>query len=328
MDAREQQAREILEEMGINPDVYWGRDSAQGAFSKKAEMTAQERRAQNLADRVAKASGFGGETVRQALESGIKITFADGLGNQEGCFTQTLHNGYFPSDKKIVLNAGLADEQLMTALVRLARVSRQSETVDPQMTMHGAIMTARAKAADAKACEAAAAYEMRLTEPKAYQAFFDKNMLIAGAYYYAVQETGNEMKALNRTAKAWYDDSKKVAASDEAVFDCMTASGLETPDAFCSDLSVSRLSDVFSYRGSFYMEKDFLRSGKAGFVTENQAKRIENIEKSHKQTFEGKNPEKIRTSADAFYVRRQDGTVRPPQKPASVFARLSARFGR
>lgn len=328
MGAREEQARGILKEMGVDPDKYWQTKSPKEVFSKKPEMTAEEKRARSLAERVANASAFGGEALREALDDGVKIVFSDNIGKQDGFFTQKEHKCFLPSDKKIVLNSRLPDEQLMTGLVRLARLSQDGEALSPRMTMHGAIMTARAKEAGAKAYEAAAAYEMRLTEPDAYQSFFEKNLMVAGCYYYAIRDTQNESDALRRTAKAWYDVSNRVQAFDETVFDYMTAAGTEDRDAFCMDVSASRLADVFSYRGVPYMDKDFLRSGKANFVTENQAARIENIEKNHKQVFEGKYPEKVRTSADRFYVRKENGTVRPPQKPASVLTKLSAHFGR
>lgn len=323
MDAREEQAREILEEMGINPDQYWPKKTPKESFSKKPEMTADERRARSLTERLAKASPFGGKVVERALERGMNIVFSDEMGKQAGTCTQKNVR-----DKEIVLNSRLPDEQLMTAMVRLARYTEQGLAVNPQMTMHGAIMTARAKEADAKAYEAAAAYEMRETEPAAYQSFFEKNLIVAGCYYYAMRDTKDEGDSLRRTAKAWYDVSNRVRALDETLFDYMAAAGAENRDAFRMDVSASMLADVFSYKGVSYMEKRFLTSDKANFITENQAARIENIEKNHRLMFYGKNPEKGQSSAGHFYVRKENGAVCPPPKPVSVFARISAHFGR
>ena len=70
MDAREEQAREILKEWNINPDQYWPKE----AFS--SEKQDDQTRAANLVDRVKKASEFAGTVVEHALNNGTRIVFA------------------------------------------------------------------------------------------------------------------------------------------------------------------------------------------------------------------------------------------------------------
>lgn len=323
MDAREEQAREILKEWNINPDQYWPKE----AFS--SEKQDDQTRAANLVDRVKKASEFAGTVVEHALNNGTRIVFSQELSHTDGFYTQKGQDSLAPYDKKIVLNAHLSDERLMSTVVRLARQAEQRTDLSPQMTMHGAVTTARAKAADAKAVEAAAAFEMRFSEPKAYQAFFENNMLIAGCYYYAMQEKNDMSHALSYAAKTWYDrPAKQMEAFDNSVINAMCSAGMGDGNAFAFDVSASSLRDIFSYAGTSYMDKAFLSGVKANGIGETLAAKIERIEKYHKKEFKGKDPQKTRTSADRFHVVRKDGTVRFAQNNLSVMNRLSACFGR
>lgn len=140
MDAREEQAREILKEWNINPDQYWPKE----AFS--SEKQDDQTRAANLVDRVKKASEFAGTVVEHALNNGTRIVFSQELSHTDGFYTQKGQDSLAPYDKKIVLNAHLSDERLMSTVVRLARQAEQRTDLSPQMTMHGAVTTARAKA--------------------------------------------------------------------------------------------------------------------------------------------------------------------------------------
>ena len=290
------------------------------AFSQKATLTSN--RTQLLLDRLKKASVFARQIVDQALAGGTEIVFSPELGNIEGVYTQKEQE----HSKKIVLNAQMSDERLMSSLVRLARYAQQKGVLDPKMTMHAAVTTARAKAADAKAVEAVAAYEMRFTEPKAYQAFFENNMLIAGCCYYTMRETKNISEALCRTAKSWYDRS--IQNFDNNVIDVMFSKGMGDREAFKNNVSVEKLCNIFSYSGCSYMNPDFLSGVKANGISESMASKIERIEKYHKQAFQGKNADKIKTSADNFNVIRTDGTVRSAQRRNSVLDKLSKSVGR
>lgn len=231
-----------------------------------------ERRVQNLLDRLGRASEFGAQTVETALKCGTEIVFSDGLGKAEG--------GFVPADadggNKIVLNAAMNDARLMLALVRLSRTAQQTENVSAQMSVRDAVMTARAKTADAVAHEAAAAYEMRSTDPEAYQAFFNKNMKVAGCYFYTRHESGNVAKAMNRAVEAWYDCPEKVAAADESVITRMAGTAEKVAS---SEMKPERLAKIFTHDGAPYVTAAFLKSEKACFLSESQKDRIGNIEK-------------------------------------------------
>lgn len=233
---------------------------------------ADERRVQNLVDRLERASEFGAKTVEAALKNGAEVVLSDGLGKAEGGVIPAGENG----GAKIVLNAAMPDARLMTALVRLSRTARQTENVSAQMPVRDAVMTARAKTADAVAHEAAAAYEMRLTEPEAYQAFFNKNMKVAGCYFYTRHESGNVAKAMNRAVEAWYDCPEKVAAVDESVITHMAAAAEKGASPA---MNPERLAKIFTHDGTPYVSAAFLKSEKACFLSDNQKDRIGNIEK-------------------------------------------------
>lgn len=233
---------------------------------------ADERRVQNLVDRLERASEFGAKTVEAALKNGAEIVLSDGLGKAEGGFVPAGENG----GNKIVLNAAMPDARLMTALVRLSRTAVQSENVSAQMPVRDAVMTARAKTADAVAHEAAAAYEMRSTEPEAYQAFFNKNMKIAGCYFYTRHESGNVAKAMKRAVEAWYDCPEKVSAVDKTVITYMAAAAEKDVSPA---MNPERLAKIFTHDGVPYVSAAFLKSEKAASLSESQKDRIGNIEK-------------------------------------------------
>ncbi|MGN1080370.1 MAG: hypothetical protein ACI4TE_09395, partial [Alphaproteobacteria bacterium] len=165
-------------------------------------------------------------------------------------------------------------------------------------------------------------------EPKAYQNFYKNNKPIADDYFYAMQEKNDISYALSRAAKSWYDRTpEQMELFDRNVVAAMSSEGMGDCHAFAVNVSAGALCDIFSYYGS-YMDKAFLSGKKANGIGEELASKIERVEKYHKNKFQGKNPNKVKTSADRFYVMSKDGTVRPPQKPASVIERLSAYLGR
>lgn len=319
MDTVGQQARKTVAEQMIRSN----KNRMQEIFSRKE--TQKTDRADTLLDRLRKASDFAGQVVGQALNDGAEIVFSRELGNVDGFYTQK-EQGF---SKKIVLNAQMSDERLMSSLVRLARYAGQKVVLDPQMTMHAAVTIARAKTADAKAAEAVAAYEMRFSEPDAYQAFFESNMLLAGCCYYAMQGTKNVSRALCNVAKTWYDRPvQKMEGFDNNVINAMCAKGMGNKAAFKNNVSLETLRGIFLHAGQSYMETDFLSGVKANGISENMAAKIERIEKYHHQAFDGKNSENITTSAGRFNVICANGTVRPTQKRLSVSGQFSRSAGR
>lgn len=240
------------------------------------EKTTDENRAKALVDRVANASAFGAKVVDAALNRGTEIVFSDSIGKKEGGVLLPDGGGA----KKIVLNANMPDARLTTALVRLSRTAARDDEKLRQMSVKSALLTARARTADAVAHEAAAAYEMRSSDPEAYQAFFDKNTKIAGVYFYTRHESGNEAKAMGQAVRAWYDSPEKVAACDESVMTYMIKTRNEkTADA---ETSPEKLEKVFDHNGKSYVERGFLQSPKAAGLSGDLAARAANVEKIRK----------------------------------------------
>lgn len=236
------------------------------------EQSGGKNRAKNLVDRVANASAFGAEVVEAALKSGAEIVFSGSIGKKEGGVL-LLGDG----TKKIALNANMTDARLTTALVRLSRTVMQGGERLQQMSVKSALLTARARTADAVAHEAAAAYEMRSSDPEAYQAFFDKNTKIAGVYFYTRHESGNEAKAMEQAVRAWYDSPEKVAASDEAVMTYMIKTRHEKAAGI--EMSPEKLEKIFDRDGKSYVGRGFLQSAKAAALSDDLAARAANVEK-------------------------------------------------
>lgn len=237
------------------------------------EKTTDENRAKILVDRVANASAFGAKVVNAALNGGAEIVFSDSLGKKEGGVLSPDGAGA----KKIVLNARMPDARLTTALVRLSRTAARDGGELRRMSVKSALLTARARTADAVAHEAAAAYEMRSSDPEAYQAFFDKNTKIAGVYFYTRHESGNEAKAMGQAVRAWYDSPEKVAACDESVMTYMIktrnekTAGAETPS--------EKPEKIFEHDGKSYVDRAFLQSPKVSGLSDDLAARAANVEK-------------------------------------------------
>lgn len=277
-----------------------------GAF--REEEARDEARAKSLIDRVCKASPIGKQLVENALKNGVEIRMSneiDAVGS------------YSHEAKLIQLNKYQDDENLISTLVHECRHAEQTiHFGSSKYSMYSSVGIVRAKEADAMAHQCAAAYQMRKTETHAFLAFSNRYPGIMLAYQDEMEKSRDMDKALGEAFKAWYDDVKYVAKYDNKTLLCMSG-GSASPKAYKTTLSGEELARAVCMKnGSLYVEPGFFTSARASTINEFQASKVAKIEANHYRNFFrfGNVP----TSADLFYVRERDGTVRPPKTNAPV----------
>lgn len=154
----------------------------------KREVCAGSAIAAALLDKVER----GGCTI--ALEAGMKAAGA-----------------FFPGKNCIILNEELPDARLMSTLVHEARHFEQMQNAPncaarSSLELESLIKVCRAREADAKAFQCAAAHQMLDSNPKVWKEFFHASPEIASAYADKFRETGSAEASLPEAFKAWYDD--------------------------------------------------------------------------------------------------------------------------
>ena len=292
----------------------------------KAETERRENelseRVNRLIDRVSKSSPTGKKIIESALERGISI----GIDYDK----KTL-GSYMPSFQYVSLNGSVSDEQLLSTIVHECRHSEQTTKQDMSYTVHAAITETRAMEADAMAHECAAVYQMRKAEPKTYKLFCDRHAGIMKAYEASFNKDKDETKAKAEAFKAWYDHAEYVELYDRSVTDFM-AMGMLNAGAYKKDMPDEVLKENFPY-----IEPSFFTSQRAMTVSEKTVQETEKVERGHiRHFFKFFGKSKIPTSADKFYVRAENGQIRPPvaqkkeqQNKAALAAKAAAaRSGR
>lgn len=169
MDAREEQAHEILRDMGIDPRTYFGERKAEAVVPKAQN---DEKRLEKLLHMLDEHSPTGKKIVDNALKNkGVQIFFEKGMD---------CAGVYNKEHKSVTLNAAFSDETLVATLVHESRHAAQ-ETVR-KGNLKSLILGERASEADAMAHECAAAYEMKEAFPKVWQTFARSHAPVARAY--------------------------------------------------------------------------------------------------------------------------------------------------
>lgn len=269
----------------------------------KAEKERREKeraaRVDRLIERVSKSSPIGKKILESAIERGISIGIDGDKGNSWG--------SYMPSFKYVSLNEKASDEQLLSTIVHECRHSEQNPKRDMSYTMYASICETRVMEADAMAHECAAVYQMRKAEPETYKLFCDRHGGIMKAYETSFEKNKDETKAKAEAFKAWYDHAEYVELYDRSVVEFMSMGQMHT-GAYKQDMSVQVLKDNVPY-----VEPSFFTSQRATTVSEKTAQDSAKIERSHiRHAFKIFSRSKMPTSADKFYVRDANGSVRPP----------------
>lgn len=183
------------------PQEYWAsKPSFKKAFEKEAEKIRDEKRMDALLRFAEKHSPTGKKLIEQARKNGVKFIMSHELPAHTG-------GTWYPRPKKLLLNASLPDEILVTTLVHEARHAAQKMSVMTCYTAGAALKLNRALEADAKACEAAAAYEMKDAFPQAFASFEKRHPRIRTEYQHEMEKgSGLPGKALAGAFSAWYTD--------------------------------------------------------------------------------------------------------------------------
>lgn len=277
----------------------------------------REERLNKLIERVSKSSPIGKRVIESALERGISIYFDSENDNTLG--------KYIPSMECVILNEKYPDDKLLSTIVHECRHSEQKPVKDHTYTILAGARETRALEADAMAHECAAVYQMRKTEPETYKLFKQRHTGIMLAYENSFEKEKDEKKAKSEAFKAWYDDASYVELYDRGIVEFM-AMGSMYSGGYKNDMPAEKLIENVDY-----VEKSFFDSKRAMTFSEKVAKETQKAERGHIRhllNIFGRN--KIKTSADDMYVRKQDGSVSSPKNKLDAIMKkmLMAEAGR
>ncbi len=259
MDAREEQANEILRDMGLDPQFYFGGRTAEGAQTALPEVQNDDKRLEKLIRMIDEHSPTGKKTVDNALKNkGVRILFEKGMD---------CAGVYNKEHKTVTLNGAFSDETLVATLVHESRHAAQ-ETVR-KGNLKSLILGERASEADAMAHECAAAYEMKEAFPKVWQTFVRSHAPVARAYEKAAEK--DAAKALPAAFEGWFDDRSYVGRYDADIVHCAVACRLIRPEMKLSDEKILQASCVPGKGEAPYVDPSFLKTDKAMTVSKSTA---------------------------------------------------------
>lgn len=273
------------------------------SFKRESEQTPQEkRRMENLIRRTEKASPIAADILKQAREKGVKFKFGN-LNNAYGAYSRYRN--------EIILSPQYSDEDLMTTLVHEGRHSLQELRRDSSQNLKTAIVVDRANEADAFAFQAAAAFEMKKTAPRAYAAFLYKYPNLMWRYEKEFYKNRKVEDGLGGAFKEWFNNYVYVESYDKRTVDFMKLARTQR-GAYRQNLNGEEVAaKICRYKGRGYLQDGFLSSRKALTVSEEIAAGAEQAEKGHiRHTLL---PAK-QTSADLFYVMKDNGTTALPKR--------------
>lgn len=279
---------------------------SQGPSAQSMTFEENGERVEKLLNRLSKVSPLGKQIVDKAVENGVKIYMDNDMGNRLGAF--------YPGMNMIGLNDKFGDSILLAALVHESRHAGQTMTHDHTMTVHSAVAVVRALEADAMAHECAAVYQMKKAEPETYREFSEHHSKMMQAYEKEFTASKDMDRALGEAFKSWYDNKEYIAQYDNNTLNFMDM-GFMFGGAYKKEVPAEDIAKGVCTKGDkTYVEPEFFYSERASTITERQAEEAHKIEKGHiRHTFHiEKIFGKIPTSAGLFYVRGEDGTIRPP----------------
>lgn len=273
------------------------------SFKREAEQTPQEkRRMENLIRRTEKASPIAADILKQAREKGVKFKFGN-LNNAYGAYSHYRN--------EIILSPQYPDEDLMTTLVHEGRHSLQELRLEPSQNLKTAVVVKRANEADAFAFQTAAAFEMKKTAPRAYTAFLYKYPDLMWRYEKEFYKNRRVSDGLSGAFKEWFNNYVYVEGYDRTTVYFMKLARTQR-GAYRQNLNGEEVAaKICRYKGRGYLQDGFLSSRKALTVSEEIAAGAEQAEKGHIRhtLFSPK-----QTSADLFYVMKDNGTTALPKR--------------
>lgn len=259
MDAREEQANEILRDMGIDPEACFGRKTSEEVPPAARKEQNDKKRLEKLVRMIEEHSPTGRKTVENALKNkGVRIFFEKGM-DCAGIYNK--------EHKTVTLNAAFSDETLVATLVHESRHAAQKTVREGNLK--SLILGERASEADAMAHECAAAYEMKDAFPKVWQNFSFSHRPVARAYEKAASQDAS--KALSAAFKGWFDDRSYVGRYDADIVHCAVACRLIRPGIEFSDEKILKASCLPGKGEAPYVEPSFLKTDKALTVSKSTA---------------------------------------------------------
>lgn len=186
--------------------IYSGKEAQIDLKLKGSKQ--EQRRMSHLVNEIAQYSPLGRSILENAAKQGYELSFEMQLGSIGFCS---------PEDKKIALNPMYSDNALITTLVHEGRHAQQNSHALPEefgeCELKSELMLTRAMEADAQACAAMAALEIRgnTNESGVWESFKSKSPRISEALpekltryqvNYEPFETSPDM--MRRAFEGWY----------------------------------------------------------------------------------------------------------------------------
>lgn len=200
----------------------------------------------------------------------IKAAISKGCGFQFQSMKDC--SGSYDPSGMVFLNSARSDKELIHTLVHECRHADQPQIyVVLANNIRTNLQMCRAKEADAKAFECAAAYEMRNAVPEVWQDFKAANQGVAVAYVREKEQSKDDNKALEEAFKAWHDDTRYVDRYDSDTLDMLYAHSTRAGRLFLTrEIPPEEIADkVCQKDGKTYLnDKSFMVSPRALTVDE------------------------------------------------------------
>lgn len=263
-------------------------------------------RVDRLIRSVRECSPLGAALMDKVQRQNCKVVLGSGM-KAAGAFIK--------KDNTILLNHQMSDERLMSTLVHEARHMEQYENAPLCAAHYGLnleslIRVCRAKEADAKAVQCAAAYQMLDSNPKVWKEFFKASPKIAMSYLEKYKQTKSIEASLPEAFKAWYDDLDYADKYDRKMLSFMESKVSDNErDLMEDDFSSKKtVEDVCRYGSACYMrgEEGFLETKRAMTVKEDIFFRCADVSQA---AFDKGLCEQKDTSFVKFFVKSAGGII-------------------
>ena len=266
-----------------------------------------------------------GRETMMAL-SKLGYTFAFEKGNFGGFCA--------PDSKKIVINPTFSFEYMLQTAVHEGRhaiqysLEGQGRPAYEDTQIASSLRLHRAIEADAVAHEMAFVYECKDVLPQVYESAKKQNLPMFRAYVEEMEKSGDQRKAMQACFASWYECDYYRDYYDlwhkngfKQVSDW--AKQAQYKDAFKEEYSADNVLKMCLYKGHSYMAAEFLNTGKAFSITQEDKKEIFGMMQSYAQAVPGA---KADASVLKMRERSSSGELLPAQKETAKASLLASKI--
>lgn len=244
---------------------------------KDRPETKDEKRLNLLINNMSKASPEFKEKLEQAKANGLKIK----IKSSEDEFSEL--TSFDRKTNTLTLDADMTNHEMMRTLMNQTAWSAQPEAPSiGEADMRTSMQYHRARNADALASQACMAGQMVGAYPELTDSFGQDHPAISKAYVNAFNKNGNASEGKDAAFKAWFNDPRRVRASDTAVLD--TDNTKWAKDNKDKILTKAMTAEEIQKKVALYVSGNFMASDKAMAVdaeimsrAKNETKRYEAI---------------------------------------------------